>query len=278
MSKLSDSLFDLLVDNEDKFFTVDEIYSTIKEKPHLYNLKDKMISYWDLMDEVKKLEDEYNNVYTFYKVINNHCLLFTIFSKEEKEVVFNRAKHAKVTHTLVNDYDIFGNKTWCKKYIDTVLDTQKSLYDKVYSELFVPRSLFWYKPARDYIVSKPLKLEHIDMLLEEASKEKDMEVTNLLLNKKLTLLMEHQEYLYSKIDKLEEELEKEKNNNVVYNQKINDMKKKKILDSLEEELSRSRVIQTSQTTFDTISDYFRFFLMLFGGLAFSALIIQLTNQ
>lgn len=187
---IQDKLFDILLDNEDTFQTVDELYHIFKEKKYIYNKDNQVMTYWDFLEVCYGLEEFYNNVYSYYLVEDDRCRLVMIFSKRPEKDLWEELHKATFKTELVNEYDIFGNKLWKKRYMDKIAIDNNKKVD---------------------VYKTDLSLSEINSLIEFYRSVGDID--------------RELEMCYTKIDTLEKIIQ---SNNVVYDNNLITSKKKNL--------------------------------------------------
>ena len=215
---LEETIFDILLDNEDKFVTVDEIYQEIKENPSLYDANRKTITYKELCDIACEMERKYKNCYTFYKLQDDMCRLVCIYSTKNKYELRDKLYKTEFKLKLVDEYNIFGMQTYVKKFINTIKEN-KDEYN--FYEKYLPKNYWYYCLNLDTKLNENLTITEVEDLENFYKKEKDYESLSKVLEYKLSQYEKLQDTLYQKINNLEEKI------SVVYDTPYNAIEKKK---------------------------------------------------
>lgn len=207
---LKDTIYDCLIDNDDTFLTIDEIYTKLNNNK-VYNPKKQKIYFQDVLKECKDIESIFEDVYSFYIGEQNYLVQFLIYTQNtENKVNFKSYLYDKLMEIYYKDssknikYDIYEDKkeyedTYYENFIDTVLKKDKDIYnsDNLVNYLLTETN----KPLlhNDYLISKLTKkkiltLEDLNKLISYFAKEKETVLELYYCKKKIELLEAQIEY------------------------------------------------------------------------------------
>lgn len=187
--KIMNTVFDILLDNEDVFFTVDDIFNTFKKKKYIYGSDNPYTNYWYFVNACNNIENEFKNTYLFYKTEYNKCRPVMVYSNKEKSELYDKLRTIKFKSELVDEYDIFGNNMWTKKYIYTVLDDNNKFYRNY--DLYFPQMNAVYESDTylNYILNNDnTSLKEVNNLLNYYEYIKDEDKELKVSRKKINIL------------------------------------------------------------------------------------------